>query len=159
MFYRTRLYADDGRNWFEAIVEDAVEFRIRDIQDPGGGLRHLADDAPPAPGIADVPPELATPAIRQALMRIYANWADEPLLALHERSPREAIATPAGLERVRGLLRSYQPDENRQARTSEAMRAESPISAASQLSGVCPNWSRRVTYTILKYTCLPVSRA
>ena len=115
VFYRTQRHAADGRNWFEAIMDDAVEFRVRDIQDPVGALGHLAGDAPPTPGIADVPPELATPAIRQALIRIYANWADEPLPTLGERSPREAITTPAGRERVKGLLRSYQRDENRQA--------------------------------------------
>ncbi|PTB17058.1 zinc chelation protein SecC [Trinickia symbiotica] len=114
VFYRTQRHADEGRPWFEAIMADAVEFRIRDLQDPVGALGHLGGDASSAPR-SDVPPELAPSAIRQALLRIYANWADEPLPILNERSPREAIATPAGLERVKGLLRAYQHDENRQA--------------------------------------------
>lgn len=115
VFYRTQRYADDGCKWFEAIMGDAVEFRIRDLQDPAATLSDLDDDVPPTSGLSQVPPELATPAIRQALLRIYGDWADEPLPALDERSPREAIVTPAGLERVKGLLRTYQRDENRQA--------------------------------------------
>jgi hypothetical protein len=124
VFYRTQHDADDGRHWFDAIMGDAVEFRIRDIHDPVGVLGHMGDNAPPAPGMADVPPELATSAIRQALLRIYADWADEPLPILNERSPREAIVTPAGLERVKGLLRAYQHDENRQAE----MQQRDPVS-------------------------------
>ncbi len=115
VFYRTQRHADEGRPWLEAIMADAVEFRIRDLQDPVGALGHVGDDASPTSKAADVSPALATSAIRQALLRIYADWADEPLPILNERSPREAIVTPAGLERVKGLLRTYQRDENRQA--------------------------------------------
>lgn len=52
-------------------------------------------------------------------MRIYANWPDEPVPILDGRSPREAIVTPGGLERVKGLLRTYQCDENRQAQLQQ----------------------------------------
>ena len=123
VFYRTQRYADDGRHWFETLMEDAVQFRIRDIQDPVSALSRMTDDELPAPA-SDVPPELATPAIRQALQRIHANWPDEPLPALGNQSPREAIATPTGLERVKGMLRTYQHGENRQA---ELQRRE-PVS-------------------------------
>ena len=119
VFCRTQHDADDSRSWFDAIMRDAVEFRIRDIQDPVGALGRLGDDASPTSGAADLPPELATSAVRQALMRIYADWPDEPMPILDGRSPREAIVTPAGLERVRGLLRTYQRDENRQAQLQQ----------------------------------------
>lgn len=45
----------------------------------------------------------------------YANWADEPIPALDGRTPRQAIATAAGIERVKGLLRSYEDGEARSA--------------------------------------------
>ena len=119
VFYRTQRYADEGRNWFDTIMGDAVEFRIREIQDPIGALSHTThDEAPPTPA-SDVPTELATPAIREALRRVYANWADEPLPALGERSPREAIASRGGLERVKGLLRGYQHGEELQAQLQQ----------------------------------------
>src|SRR3954453_2602614 len=39
---------------------------------------------------------------------MYAHWADEPIQALDGKTPRQAIKTPAGLERVKGLLRRYE---------------------------------------------------
>lgn len=47
--------------------------------------------------------------------RSYANWADEPIPALNNKTPRQAIQTAAGLERVKGLLRSYEDGEKTQA--------------------------------------------
>ena len=44
----------------------------------------------------------------EAIHRSYANWADEPIPALDHKTPRQAIKTSAGLERVKGLLRSYE---------------------------------------------------
>ena len=63
----------------------------------------------------DLPPEVMAEAIEQALHRAYAKWADEPIPALGDKTPRQAIATPAGLERVKGLLRSYENSEQRMA--------------------------------------------
>ena len=45
----------------------------------------------------------------------YANWADEPIPALGGQTPRQAMVSAAGLERVKGLLRSYEAGEAQQA--------------------------------------------
>lgn len=63
-------------------------------------------------------------AIEQTLRHFYANWADEPIPALGNKTPRHAIATPAGLERVKGLLRSYEVREAKNA----AREGRRPIS-------------------------------
>ena len=49
------------------------------------------------------------------IKRSYAHWADEPIPALNGQTPRQAMQTPAGLERVKGLLRSYEDGEVRMA--------------------------------------------
>ncbi len=49
-----------------------------------------------------LPPEALADAIEQVLLRSYAHWADEPIPALGGKTPREAIGTPAGMERVKG---------------------------------------------------------
>ena len=49
------------------------------------------------------------------MYRHYANWCDEPIPALGDRTPRQAVTTPAGLERVKGLLREYEDGERRQS--------------------------------------------
>ena len=61
-------------------------------------------------------------AIDTVIKRNYANWADEPIPALQGRTPRQAIQNAPGMERVKGLLRSYQDGEARQA--SEQGRRE-----------------------------------
>lgn len=53
--------------------------------------------------------------IEQAIRRSYANWVDEAILALDNKTPRQAIQSATGLERVKGLLRSYEARESRQA--------------------------------------------
>ena len=51
----------------------------------------------------------------ETIHRTYAHWADEPIPALDHKTPRQAIQTSAGLERVKGLLRSYEASEAAQA--------------------------------------------
>ena len=51
----------------------------------------------------------------QVMRRTYAKWADEPVPLLGNLTPRQAIGTPGGLERVRGLLREYEAGEARMA--------------------------------------------
>ncbi|MEO8134060.1 MAG: hypothetical protein ABI831_08795 [Betaproteobacteria bacterium] len=86
---------------------------------PFGGAR--APDHGPLSGAKsmvsepDLPPEVLAEVIGKAIHRIYANWADEPIQALDGKTPRQATATPAGLERVKGLLRSYEAGEREQA--------------------------------------------
>jgi hypothetical protein len=43
--------------------------------------------------------------------RHHANWVDGPVPALEHNSPRQAMQTPAGLERVKGLIRSDEVGE------------------------------------------------
>ena len=56
-------------------------------------------------------PETMAAVVEQAMRGLYANWADEPIPALSGQTPRRAMATPAGLERVKGLIRSYEAGE------------------------------------------------
>lgn len=132
--YRTQRLADEGRPWFEAIAGDGVRHLRRKIEDFADAMRRAPDagatsDAGARPRAADagpheLPPELLSQAVEQALLRSYANWADEPIPALHDKTPREAMQTAAGLERVKGLLRSYEENEA-QAAASQGRR---PIS-------------------------------
>lgn len=122
VFYRTQRLADAGRAWFEACAGVTVQHLTRAITDPVAHLARAgerkAGDAPRAvasAGLADVPPEVLQQAIEQAVRRHYAHWCDEAVPLLGGLTPRQAIATPAGLERVKGLLREYEDGERRQA--------------------------------------------
>lgn len=113
--YRTQAYADEGRLLIESLAGDAIEFLGRDIKDPKvammlGGLGEKPSALPD-----NLPPEAMAEIIETTLRRSYARWADEPLPALGNKTPRAAIKTATGLERVKGLLRSYEESEERMA--------------------------------------------
>ena len=114
VFYKTQRQADEGRQWFDDLAGASVTFLIREFTNPSVALQR------PAPRKAkraatDIDPETMAQVIEQVMLRNYANWADEPIPALGNQTPRQAIRTPAGLERVKGLIRSYEDGEERQA--------------------------------------------
>jgi hypothetical protein len=126
LFHRTQRLADQGRAWFEDTAGAAVQHLTREITDPAGHLARAGggqggDNSgrlpswPSSAHTADLPPEVIAQAIEQAIRRHYANWVDETIPALGGRTPRQAITTPAGLERVKGLLREYEEGERQQA--------------------------------------------
>jgi hypothetical protein len=126
VFYRTQGLADEGRTWFEALAGAAVQHLSRETIDPterlgsGSGAKAGSNDpddstdagAGPAPFLA---PEDMAQAIEQYIHRYYANWCDDVIPALGGLTPRQAIGTAAGLERVKGLLREYESGERRQS--------------------------------------------
>lgn len=120
LLYKTAGLADEGRPWFETLAGDSVKFLLREVSDPRGVLSH-ADPSkraagPSPPSLPDgLDPQALAGAIEGVVKRSYAHWADEPIPALNGQTPRQAIGSAAGLERVKGLLRSYQDGEAQQA--------------------------------------------
>lgn len=114
LFYRTQRYADEGRVWFDALVGASVTFAKRKVQEPADVMA-----AAQKPGTQASAPKIDAVTMAQlmseAIHRSYAHWADEPIPALDHKTPRQAIKTSAGLERVKGLLRSYEASEAAQA--------------------------------------------
>jgi hypothetical protein len=115
IFYRTQRLADEGRAWFEAVAGRTVSHLTREVTDPRStsarkGATRRGGTAP------DLEPEAMTALLEQVLRKQYANWADEPIPMLGHKTPREAMATSAGLERVKGVLRSYESGEAHLAR-------------------------------------------
>ena len=115
VFYKTQSYAEKGRTWFDGLTGDAVAFLARKVSDPKGLMSRAGKAPAPSPAMPDLDPQVLAQVIEQALRRSYAKWADEPIPALGNKTPREAIQTAAGLERVKGLLRSYEAGEKEQA--------------------------------------------
>ena len=119
LFCRTRKLADEGRAWFEALAGDSIKHLRREETDPQDAMEAGIDDRPPshsAGGPPDISPEEVTRILQESVKSIYADWADKPLPALGDRTPRDAMATSGGLERVKGLLRSYDQSEEQLAR-------------------------------------------
>jgi antitoxin Xre/MbcA/ParS-like protein len=89
------------------LARDAVQFRSRELSDPKGALANapVKQRQKPDQRTPDLPPDVMAEIIEKAIRQSYANWPDEPIPALGGKTPRQAIRTPAGLERVKGLLR------------------------------------------------------
>lgn len=119
VFYKTATLAEQGRTWFDALAGDAVKFELREVSDPKGLLSRADVSASPARAASPMPAGLdaqsLADAIETVIQRSYANWADEPIPALDGRTPRQAIQSASGLERVKGLLGSYEAGEAQQA--------------------------------------------
>jgi Protein of unknown function (DUF2384) len=119
LLYKTAGLAQQARPWFEALAGESVKFLLREVSDPKG-LLSRADAAAPqgkaSPALpAGLDPDMLADAIATMVRRTYANWADQPIPALNDQTPRQAIKSAAGLERVKGLLRSYEDGEKQQA--------------------------------------------
>ncbi len=117
VFYTTQRYAAEGRSWFQSLAGDAVQFLSRELSDPAGLMRNgpAGQETKPAADDLDLSPEAMAELMETALHEMYAQWADEPIEALAGKTPRQAIDTPAGLERVKGLLRMYEAKEQQGA--------------------------------------------
>lgn len=119
VLYRTAGLAERGRAWFDALAGDSVKFELRELSDPKGLLSRAGMQLSQAQQNSALPAGLDAHSLAQAMetviLRTYANWADEPIPALGGRTPRQAIQSAPGRERVKGLLRSYQDGEARQA--------------------------------------------
>ncbi len=124
LFYRTQRYADEGRVWFEALVGASATFVKRQVQETADAMARShkqadRESSKKGKSSSGLPPELDAAALSQLMTEVihnfYANWADEPIPALDHKTPRQAIKTSTGLERVKGLLRSYEAHEASQA--------------------------------------------
>jgi hypothetical protein len=144
VFYVIQSHADAGRPWFEHLAQSSVSFSRRETVNPTALLsqtdpitqplnakkaintkaaaKKSSTKKPQPPNNSFSAMQLSAEdnlALAQAMTdlirRTYTNWADEPIPSLDNKTPRQASQTRAGLERVKGLLRSYEANERRQA--------------------------------------------
>jgi hypothetical protein len=100
-------------------------------------LRHLDDDftswqsamrdretSPAAPKASTLPPEMEREVVRKFLDEHYTKWLDMPLPALDGQTPREAVATANGRERVVELLKSLENSEAPVSKLKAALGVE-----------------------------------
>lgn len=118
VFYRTQNYADQGRSWLEGLVGSNLSILTRRVADPQNMRQQSTRSKSKTANSSvtpDIDPKEFSKLIEGVIRKTYANWCDEPIPALSNKTPRKAIQTSSGLERVKGLLRSYQASENKQA--------------------------------------------
>ncbi|MFQ5528506.1 MAG: SEC-C metal-binding domain-containing protein [Thermoanaerobaculia bacterium] len=112
LFSRSVQSADANRSWFQDLAGSHVEFVVREMTDPMAALKNMPPTEAPAPPEVEIPAEL-----RQEIQRnAYRDWADVPIPALGNITPREAVKTERGRRKVERLLRSYETSEARASR-------------------------------------------
>ncbi len=89
-----------------------AQFQRWTIESPERQLaERLPQEGPPPPALDDQAlqqsPELQA-AVREMAERHWRDWLDHPLPALQGQTPRQAAATPAGRERLEGLLLGFE---------------------------------------------------
>ena len=102
-------YADETRFWLEKIAGKVLRYQIREIADPTSAKAR--EDAPESRSLAIAPEK------REEIMRnFYANWTEEPIPALGDKTPRQAIRSAHGRQAVIELLKTYEHHEEHEAR-------------------------------------------
>jgi hypothetical protein len=116
VFCRTRKLADESRAWLERIAGQTLHHQSRELVDPRSpkALEAAAPAAPP-----DIPPEAMTTIVHDYLRKHYANWVDEKIPALGNKTPRQAIRSAKGRQAVIELLESYEHLEARRVRDQD----------------------------------------
>lgn len=113
VFCRTIKLADEARAWLEGIAGRFLEHRTREVVDPRFTKARETD---PTRRRERLPPQLESELVHQFLRKHYENWAEEPIPALGNRTPRESVRTAKGRQAVADLLKSYEQKEARRAR-------------------------------------------
>lgn len=130
VFARTRKLADEGRSWLEQTVGSSLRFLKREIVDPlserivdgettgqrvsVGSLAFRSTE--PDPGQESwLPPEAMSQFMTTFYRKQYTGIADQPIPALGNKSPREALKDSGGPRRVRIWLEGFEANEERMA--------------------------------------------
>uniref|UniRef100_C6E3T5 SEC-C motif domain protein n=1 Tax=Geobacter sp. (strain M21) TaxID=443144 RepID=C6E3T5_GEOSM len=113
VFCRTVELADETRQWLERVAAGVVEFKIRELVDPRS---EKARDFAAAGPKKEPSLELDNEVLNELMRNIYANWTEEPIPALGNKTPRAAIKTEKGRRAVIDLLHSYENNEARRVR-------------------------------------------
>jgi hypothetical protein len=110
--------AERGKQMLMKLLGGLVATPVTDTQSVQSALeehrarkRSSAEEAAPK-----LPPEEAARVMRELLDRHYRRVIDEPLPALGNLPPREAVRTPEGRQKVIGWLKNLENGEGRRAR-------------------------------------------
>jgi hypothetical protein len=124
LFSNTQRYADENQLWIKELMGETITFVSRKtsstdefFNDPNNASKLSGTKKPAPESSSPIDPATLATLMEKAIHRAYANWADEKIGILDNKTPKQMIKTPKGLERVKKLLLSYETDERQQAKS------------------------------------------
>jgi len=121
LFSLTRQRAEAGEQWLAEIAGDALEKTSSEVADPAKMMKErirsgeVRDTRRKNEILESLSKEDRTAFFEQFYRKTYARWAEEPIPALKDKTPREAVSTEEGRLDVAELLRTYEVSEARNA--------------------------------------------
>ena len=119
VFSRFESHSEQASEWIEKHLENAMTYIRGQVIDPAQLAPPKSFEKAEPPAAANVldgmTPRERTEFMEQLFRKSYSNWADEPVPALDDKTPRQAITTDQGRQKVIDLLASYDQGEERDA--------------------------------------------
>jgi hypothetical protein len=101
--------ANRGRAWLEALAGDRVRYRATALETIEQTMEELRRHRPKHSPLAhEEPPVEDGGAVRELYDRHYRLWLDRPLLALGNRTPRNAVRSRLWRQKVLGILKGFE---------------------------------------------------
>lgn len=113
VFCRTLKLADESRQWLENFAGNVLSYRIRELVDPRSEKALESTSAPSQP---EIPAEIASQLIHDYMSNFYANWTEDIIPVLGNKTPRQALRSKKGRQAVIDLLKSYEHGEERRVK-------------------------------------------
>jgi hypothetical protein len=111
----TRQRLERGKALLQFLAGDQLRHLDDDFTTWQAAMRDRTPSAEPPKG-SGLPPEVERELVQKVLAEHYRKWPDTPLTGLNGKTPREAMATPAGRAQVVDLLKYLQNGEEHKRR-------------------------------------------
>ncbi len=125
LFALTGERAEAGEQWLSEIAGDAIEKLSSEAHDLSGVWKNrfkgkeVRDTKKKNEVLESMSKEDRHAFFEQLIMKMYADWADEPIPALGGKTPKKAVKSRKGRQDVAELIRSYEVGEERKAETED----------------------------------------
>jgi hypothetical protein len=122
LFALTKDRVQEGESWLGEIAGDALEKISSEEHDLGSVWKDRLEDAPTRRTkkkeefLESLSDEDRLTFFEQMYSRMYDNWADEPIPALGDKTPKEAAKSRQGLQDLAELIRTYEISEAHKAK-------------------------------------------
>ena len=107
-----------GRKLLKSLAPAALKPRHEEFKSVRSAMREAASSPPPERP-KSIPPEVERELLKKHCDDHYRKWPDTPLPFLDGKTPRQALRTPEGRQRVTGLLKMFENGEEHKRREGQ----------------------------------------